>query len=398
MRLTVVSETFFPQVNGVSRAVARLVEHARQRGHAAQVVIPRYPGVPREADAVTVGSLGLPGYPEIRLASPWSRRALARIAAFRPDLIHLVTEGPLGWAVLRFARRHRIPVVSSFHTRFDLYSRHYTHPALAPLVWAYLRWFHNQCLRTYCPTEGMRKVVEGMGIRRTAVWARGASTDCFFPMPRDGALLRSLGVEPGDRMILYVGRLAPEKNLGFLLETFGRIARWESDVRLVLVGSGPERRRLERRAPPGTLFAGYRSDGELARLYAAADLLAFPSLTETFGNVVLEAMASGLPVVAFRAGGVMDLLEHERHALLADPAQPETFRTAMTRLLRDERLRRRVAEGGYRYALTQRWEYLLDLLFQDYRCVLSAVAAGRPSPPEGSLEPSREAGAQGSVR
>ncbi|MBI4714559.1 MAG: glycosyltransferase family 1 protein [Nitrospirae bacterium] len=360
LRLTVVSETYLPQVNGVSKTLHRLVDHAEKRGCAVQRVIPRYPGVREEPETVAVGSVGWPGYRDIRVISPYPASALERIAAFRPDLIHVATEGPLGWAALRFARRRGTPVVSSFHTRFDLYIGHYLHAALTPAAWRYLRWFHNRCLRTYCPAESLQAVLEEKGIRRTAIWSRGVSTDRFHPRPRNESLLRSLGIDPGERVLLFSGRLAPEKNLPFLLKAFRETERWRPPVRLILVGDGPERERLHRTAPAGTVFAGYRNDEDLADLYASADLFVFPSLTETFGNVVLEALASGLPVVAFRSGGVADLLKGDRGGLLVDPERPERFLPAVNALLTDERARRRLAETGTRYAKTRDWDTIFD--------------------------------------
>ena len=306
LRIAVVTETYPPEINGVATSAAQFVEGLRRLGHQIHLVRPRQgrgdaPG--RDAglsEALTRG-LAIPRYPDLKMGLP-AKRVLKRLWSLqRPDVVHVVTEGPLGWSALQTARTMGIPVVSDFRTNFHAYSRHYGIGWLKKPILGYLRKFHNRTLFTLVPTDAMRCTLVDAGFRNVEVIARGVDTGLFDPARRSQGLRAAWGAAPDTPVILHVGRLAPEKNLTALAAAFEAIRRSSPGARFVVVGDGPARASLEERCP-GIVFAGTRTGADLAEHYASADIFLFPSLTETYGNVTIEAMASGLAVVAFDYG------------------------------------------------------------------------------------------------
>ena len=305
--LALVTETWPPEVNGVAHTLARLVEGMRDRGHRVQVFRPQQPGepaAPREdpdepaCRDLRLAGLPLPGYSGLRLGFPARRRLQTLWTENRPDAVYIATEGPLGHSALRAARRLGIPVASGFHTHFDGYARYYGVGWLTPVVRAVLRRFHNRCDITLAPTRPLVAALAAQGFERVRVMARGVDIRRFTPARRSSRLRRQWGASTATPVVLYVGRLAPEKNLALVVDAFRALQQPRPEARLVLVGDGPSRAGLER-AHPDLIFTGQQVGQALAQHYASADLFLFPSTSETFGNVVIEAMASGLPVLAF---------------------------------------------------------------------------------------------------
>jgi glycosyltransferase involved in cell wall biosynthesis len=380
MRLTLVTETFAPQVNGVSRTLGQLVRHMIEAGDVVQVVHPYYGHTTDSADHLTVRSVSLPWYKDVRLPMPPFRSVMRRIDSFRPDLVHIATEATLGLAALLHARRRGLPVVSSFHTNWDHYSDHYRISFARGLIWRYLRWFHHGTKETYVPSRPTISDLEARGFRDLVLWPRGVDGRLFRPDRECREAIReALGFEKDDVVIGHVSRLAAEKNVGYLADALAIVAAARPSVRLLLVGDGPERAGLERRMGPAARFVGYRSGDDLADHYAAADVFAFASLTETFGNVVLEAMASGLPVVAVRAGGVGDIVRQGGTGLLVEPGEPPArFADALFRLVDDAALRRDLALSARAYAIDQTWEAIMGALRDRYRAVVERYGSTRP--------------------
>jgi glycosyltransferase involved in cell wall biosynthesis len=373
LRIAIVSETWLPQINGVSRTLDRLARYLAAEGDRLLVMMPRYPQppqLPETAEAETFPSVGLPGYPEVRLPLAAPSRLRRRLAAFAPDVVHIATEGPLGLAALRAARQLQLPVVSSYHTNFARYLASYRLGALEAVAWRYLRWFHNRTALTLCPTPSIRRLLMERGFANVETWSRGVDGGRFRPGLRDPQLRRDLGFDSGDVVLLYVGRLAPEKNLAMLFAAFRQL---QGPKRLLLVGDGPLRRELERTAPAGVIFAGYRQGEDLARHYASADIFAFPSLSETFGNVLLEAMAAGLPVVGFPVPGPADLVRPGATGLLASAVDAPSLATALQPLLEDSDLRRRLGQAARSYAESQDWDAVNAGVRTHYRRVGSAA-------------------------
>jgi glycosyltransferase involved in cell wall biosynthesis len=376
MHLTLLTETFPPEVNGVAQTLGRWADAFRRRGHALQVVRPRQPD--ERGSQERVFALPLPFYREVRLdlATPGRLRRL--LGEFRPDLVHVATEGPLGLAALRAAGRLAVPVVSSFHTHYDEYVGHYGMPWLRPAARTYLRWFHNQTALTLVPTVATRGLLLDLGYKNVALWPRGIDGQRFHPCHRDESLRASLGLGPADPLLLYVGRLAPEKNLLTLLDVFGRLRERAAPgardrLRLALVGGGPLEECLRDARLPGVVMPGYQHGEALARWYASGDIFVFPSLTETFGNVVLEAQSSGLPVVAFNYPALGERVAHGEDGLLAE--DPDDMAAALARLLSDAGARRRFGAAARRKAEGQGWEPIFDRLEERYREVVADATA-----------------------
>ena len=329
MRIAVVTETYPPEVNGVAMTLARIVEGLQRRNHRIQLIRPRQhatetPAQNAHLEEVLVRGFPVPRYQGLRIGLP-AKQALSRLWSLkRPDIVHIATEGPLGWSALAAAIKLRLPVSTGFHTNFHRYSQHYGVGFLKKPIAAYLRKFHNRALATLVPTEDLRRELAILGFENLRVVSRGVDTRLFSPARRSPRLRRDWGAVDGEPVALYVGRIAPEKNLKLVVDAFSRMRAGAPHARLVMVGDGPERAALAARHPH-IVFAGTRTGEDLAAHYASADIFLFPSLTETFGNVTLEAMASGLAVVAYDYAAAQQYLAHERSGLLAPFADGDAF-------------------------------------------------------------------------
>jgi glycosyltransferase involved in cell wall biosynthesis len=310
MRIGIVSETYPPEINGVALTVHSLAAGLASHGHSVDLIRPRQaqphldePGI----DVLHVRGSALPRYPGLRFGLPATRTLRRHWSRQRPDAIYVATEGPLGWSAVRAARRLGIPLVSGFHTRFDRYADHYGIGLLTPLVRGYLRQFHQRGAATLVPTDALAQELHIMGISNARLLRRAVDTQLFHPCRRDDELRAAWGVDAATPVVLYVGRLAPEKNLELAVQAFRVIQQRVPQARHVWVGDGPARAALEA-AHPDFIFTGVQRGVALARHYASADLFLFPSLSETFGNVIIEAMAAGLPVVAYAEGAAREHL------------------------------------------------------------------------------------------
>lgn len=373
--LVIVSETYPPEVNGVAMTVASLVQGLRDNGHRVRLVRPRQHAADsgddsggasdRDCGDLVLPGLPLPGYAGLRCGLPARRLLRAAWRAARPDVVHVATEGPLGWSALAAARALGIPVTSGFHTNFDRYSRHYGVGWLQPAIAAYLRSFHRRTRATLVPTEALAARLAGEGLSGVRVVGRGVDVALFDPVRRSAALRAAWGAAPGDLVVLYVGRLAAEKNIGLALRAFAAIRERCACARFVLVGDGPLRARLQRRHPEHH-FAGQRLGIDLAAHYASGDLFLFPSLSETFGNVTQEAMASGLAVVAYRSAAAAELIVDGENGRCVAPGDEAAFIAAAAALTHSraalgelrERARQCVAACGWD-AVALRFEAVL---------------------------------------
>lgn len=370
-RLALFSDTWVPQVNGVARTLDRLVTACHARGVETLVI------TPDDADAhhTTPGVTRWPSrafwaYPQLRMSTPAPRRALRLLERFRPSLVHLATPFGVGLSGRHAARALGLPLVTSYHTHFTAYLRHYRLQSLDMISWPSLRWFHNGGRHTYAPTRIVANELMTRGFRGVRVWGRGIDTVRFSPSHRSDALRASLGCGPDTCLVAYVGRLAPEKGIDTAMTAMAPLLADEpSRVRFLVVGDGPAETRLRADAPEGVVFAGRREGVALAEAYASADVFLFPSTTETFGNVVLEAMASGLAVVSHHDGPTTEFA-HTGTALPVNVQSPLAI-TAAIRMLRDDpALRTRLAHAGRAEALRRSWSRVWDTLFDDYHSAL----------------------------
>ncbi len=372
LRIAVVTETYPPEINGVAMTLGRCVAALMAREHQVQLIRPRQgaddvPGEGGNLEQVLQPGVPIPRYAGLKMGLP-AKSTLRRIWSLkRPDLVHVVTEGPLGWSALAAAKALRLPVATDFHTNFHSYSRHYGLGWLKKPIVAYLRKFHNQARVTMVPSLTIRRDLESAGFRNLEVVARGVDTHLFDPLRRSRDLRASWAVAEEGLAVLYVGRIAPEKNLALLVRAFRAMARVRPDARLILVGDGPELAAMKA-AHPDFVCCGARRGEDLARHYASADVFLFPSLTETFGNVLLEAMASGLPCVGFDYAAAAEHVRDGVNGLKAAYGNEGEFLQHCLRLTEEAELRMRLGKEARATALSLSWQHIytrLEDLFLD---------------------------------
>jgi glycosyltransferase involved in cell wall biosynthesis len=396
LHIAVVTETYPPEVNGVARTIGMMVAALRERGHRIQLVRPRQrgeaaPAAEPDFETVLRGGFPLPRYRELRMGLP-AKRALAQAwRARRPDIVQVVTEGPLGSSAVTAARTLGIPVVSEFHTNFHDYSRHYGLGLFSKLVARYLRRLHNRADCTLVPTAQMKSQLAAAGYQRLEVVGRGIDLELFNPRRRSAALRREWGASEEDIVALSVGRLAPEKNLRLFVESCRAMQAVAPRLKVVLVGDGPDGAPL-RAANRDFVFAGMRTGAALAEHYASADVFLFPSLTETFGNVTTEAMASRLAIVAFDYAAARQYLRHRASALLAPFGAGAPFVEAAQELAADPRLRGELREGAAAVARGLSWERVIDDLEATLVELVAQSRAARVTTTAGAASAPRVAG------
>ncbi len=386
-RVLYCTDTYPPQVNGVSVVTALSVRGLIERGWECHVVAPRYPaqmhgtpmaGLPPSGDSITaVASVPLPVYPDLRLSAPALGCVMSAVRRFAPDLVHCETEFVLGRLGQMAARALGVPIVTSYHTDFGKYAASYGVPWLRGVVSAYIARFHNRALRTYTPSDVAAADLRRIGIGHAEVWGRGVDTAAFSPRHRSTAWRGATAAGGEAFTFLYVGRLAAEKSVDRVLAAYrvaaDRLAA--GSVRLVIAGAGPREQALRDAAPASVVFLGYLDrERSLPQLYASADAFVFASETETLGLVVLEAMASGLPVVAVPAGGVGEHLRDGENGLAVASGDVSAMAAAMVRLATDVPLHGRLAGGAIATAAALTWDAELDRLDLSYRRVLCPKA------------------------
>ncbi len=366
IRLALFCDSYLPQVNGVSFLLERLVHALRARGGAVRVYTTTDPHAGIEPDVRRWPSLEFWLYPEHRLALPTPASVKRELEAWRPTLVHAASPFGLGLGARAGAKALGLPFVTSYHTSWSAYTKFYGLGALSAFAWRYIQWFHNSGDRTYCPTHAVREELESHGIRRTAIWSRGVDTARFTPAARSAALRARLGATDRTVVCAYVGRLGAEKGLALAMTGMHRVmARAGGDVVCAIAGDGPFEAECRRLAPPGTVFTGRLIGRELSEFYASADVFIFPSTTDTFGNVVLEAMASGLPVIGADVGPTRELLGRAR-GVVFPPDDEAAFAERVLELVTDHPRRAALAREALAYARTRTWDAVFDELFADY--------------------------------
>lgn len=386
MRIAIITENFLPKLDGVTRTLARLLEYLQMTGHQALLLGPDA-GMERYAGAEVIGTGGIPlfFYPELKF-NFFRPLFFCRLSEFRPDIVHIVDPVVLGPPGLATARLMDIPIVSSYHTNLAAYCAHFGFPFFTRPMWLYNRFVHNQCALTFCPSPSTATLLRAQGFEHLRIWSRGVDTTLFRPDRRSLALreqwLRGrtdLGEATQPVFLLYVGRISWEKNLGLLIQAYQ--AMDHRRCHLVIVGNGPALAgvRNQLQGIPVT-FTGYLTGEDLATAYASADLFAFPSYTETFGQVVLEAMASGLPVVGLQAEGVCDLIQHEQSGLLLNThytgeEQVEAYRARLTRLVDNQQERAQFGKHAQIEASHRSWREAMESLVDGYREVIEKKKA-----------------------
>ncbi len=384
VRIGIVSETYPPEINGVALTVHSLAAGLASQGHTVDLIRPRQqqpfedePGIV----TLEVRGASLPRYPGLRFGLPAGSTLRERWTRLRPDAIYVATEGPLGWSAVRAAKRLGIPAATGFHTRFDTYADHYGVGFLTPVVRGYLRHFHCRAAATLVPTDALADELKTLGVSTARLLRRAVDTQAFHPRHRDAQLRSQWGVDGNTPVVLYVGRIAPEKNLDLAVRSFRAIQQHVPNARYVWVGDGPARAALQE-ANPDFIFAGMQRGEMLSRHYASADLFPFPSLSETFGNVILEALASGLPVVAYEEGAAREHLRSGHNGYRIAAGDEKAFIEATTTLASNASLIRHMGRAAHASianlspdAVIGEFENLLRELAQEHSHEHHATAA-----------------------
>lgn len=357
-------------VSGVGVTLDRLKEGLESRGHTLRVYSATYAlphAAPDRPEVHRSPSIPLFLYPDVQWAFPRQREITADLALFQPDVVHVATEFALGLAGVKAAGQLGIPIIASAHTDYQKYARRYGVGFVLRMGWIYLRWFYQHAEQVLVPSRVYERTLNGLGVTHTGLWTRGVDQGQFHPRFRSAEWRTRFGVGTEDLLVTYIGRLAREKDLLRLIAAWQALRARRGNAQLVLVGRGPLEEELRRAELPGVHLTGLLSGRELSEAYASADLFVFPSSTETFGNSLLEAMASGLPSLAVHAGGVLEFALHEVNAWLARPHDTAALTAALDRLMHDPALRARLASGARATADGRPWDRIHDQLIEDYR-------------------------------
>lgn len=377
MKVALFTDTFLPDVNGVARTLAKWVRYLENQGVSCKVFAPQCgesPGTDYNSTMVErFYSIPFLLYPECKLAIPNPIHLKRTLMEFEPDLIHVATPFNLGLYGLQYGKKHKIPVVASYHTHFDQYLQYYKIQWVESMLWKYMIWFHQTCRRIYVPSRSTLEYLAERGFQNLEVWSRGVDASRFHPEVNRREVLQRYGVPENKFVMLFVGRLAPEKSVDVVLETYRRLPeRIREDACLILAGDGPLFKELSESNmnEESIRFTGFVQGEELSSLYSAADLFVFPSATETFGNVVLEAMASGTPVIGAAAGGVKDTVSHGKNGWLCPAGDVDAFIRAVSQLYDNEGLRKHLAAGGLAHSKEQTWDSIFTRLLDSYQQVV----------------------------
>ncbi len=358
--------------DGVALTLNRLVAFLEKRGIPVLVFAPvaEQPAFDSVGELVPVPSFAIPTRKEYRIATGFPKAQRARLAAFRPTLFHIAVPDILGYQALKLAEQWNVPVVASYHTRYDTYLRFYGLGLLERLGQRYMRNFYNRVRRVYPPSESMAEIIRSEGqSQHVEVWARGVDSELFSPEKRDMAWRRALGIADDEVAISFAGRLVKEKNTAVYMRVMNMLAGRGLRVRPLVIGDGPEMAVMKAGLKNG-VFAGFLHGEDLARAYASSDVFFFPSESETFGNVTLEAMASGLPAVNAIASGSNSLVIEGETGYLVSAADDAGLAARLEALVRDEALRKRMGDAARARALTFSWDAILSGLLDSYRTVL----------------------------
>jgi len=360
--------------DGVSLTLNRLVDHLEQQGTEVRVFAPTVddPAIENHAGALTpVPSLPVPGRSEYRLSLGLTPSVQEALEAFDPTLYHIATPDLLGYQALRRAQDTGTPVVASYHTHFSSYLKYYRLGLLEAPVWSYLRSFYNRCRQVYVPTHAMAEVLRGHGIDSDLrLWPRGVDTTRFSPDQRSREWRHAHGIGDDEVVVAFVSRLVWEKGLDVYADVIERLEQQDVPHHSLVVGDGPAREELEARLP-NTTFTGFLDGLDLAQAYASSDVFLFPSDTETFGNVTLEAMASGLPTVCADAAGSRDLVDDDTTGRLCPPGRVEAFTDAVRTLIVDDVRRDRMGTAARKQAQDFTWPAVLGRMSRYYDEVLA---------------------------
>jgi glycosyltransferase involved in cell wall biosynthesis len=373
MRIALFSDTFYPQVNGVARTLKRLADHMEKRGVEYEIFVPELEEGFMYPNTHQFTSFPFLFYPECRTAIANPYHIQKRVSDFSPDLVHIATPLTMGLYGIHAAKRLGIPLVASYHTHFDQYLKYYKLTWLSSLLWRYMKWFHTPFERIFVPSSDTKEYLEERGFHHLSIWSRGVDCNLFHPEKKNHYLRNRYQIK--DRYILlYVGRLSPEKDLQTLYKIIEETpVELQKEIHWVIAGDGPSYNEVLDHVKDmnNATLTGYLNGEELAMAYAEADLFIFPSTTETFGNVVLESLASGTPAIVSDIGGVTGIVQNHVTGMICRARDHRHFIEAIQNLLLNETKRNIMGHSARTYALQQSWETIFDKLLEEYEEVIS---------------------------
>ncbi len=373
LRIALFSGNYNYVRDGANQALNRLVDYLLRQGVHVRVYSPTTdtPAFEPTGELVSIPSMPIPGRPEYRLGVGLSQNVRGDLAEFKPNIVHIAAPDVIGHRAVTWARRHKIPAVASVHTRFDTYLAYYHLQALEPLARGIMRRLYRRCDALLVPAESIAAVLHAQRMNRhISIWSRGVDREQFSPERRDMEWRRSFGIADDEFVIAFLGRIVMEKGLDVYADAIEELVARNVPHRALIIGEGPARPWFEERLGTQAIFVGHQEKEGLARALASTDVLLNPSITETFGNVTLEAMACGLPVVAAVATGATSLVREGETGMLVEPGDSCGFADALEAYVRDPDLRRRHGEAGLAFARTMDWDRINGAVLNVYRRVL----------------------------
>jgi glycosyltransferase involved in cell wall biosynthesis len=372
MKIALFTDTFYPDINGVARTLKRLTDYFDDQDITFKVFAPTTSSNEYVSDNIhRFKSLSFFLYPECRLAFPNLVQLKNELQQFSPDLIHVATPFNIGLCGVYYAKKLHIPLVGSYHTDFDHYLKYYDLQFFSKVVWKYMNWFHSPFKKLFVPSMETLQQLKRRQFKHLEIWPRGVDCQLFHPH-YDQLTIREHYNISKKYLLTYVGRLAPEKDVKTLLGVAKSLPpEVNEQIQWMIVGDGPLREEMEKDAPANMMFTGYLNGERLAEVYGASDLFVFPSPTETFGNVVLEALASGTPVIGADSGGVKSIIQNDKTGILCKSSNVQEFTNAVVELLTHDRKRKQMALEGRQFALSQKWDVIFDNLLMHYSSVMN---------------------------
>ncbi|MCU9614155.1 glycosyltransferase family 1 protein [Caldibacillus lycopersici] len=374
MKIAIFTDTFAPDVNGVAVTLKHYTQYLDSKGIEYIVFAPDNKKENNfDSQIRRFASLPFYLYPECRLALPNMFKVKAELQRFKPDIIHIVTPFNIGYCGLRYAKKHNIPLVGSYHTNFDKYLEYYNLQFLKPFVWKYMKWFHKSFRKIFVPSNDTIAQLKKKGFMNLQIWPGGVDCELFHPNYDPEQLRKKYSIK--EKFILsFVGRLAPEKDIDTLMKISSQLPdKIKSQVHWLIVGDGPSKEEMMKNAPANMTFTGFLNGAELAQVYSGSDIFVFPSPTETFGNVVIESLASGTPVIGANSGGVKNLIKQSITGTLCEPKAVQQFIDAIILLIENHSLRNQWSLNAREFALSQSWDAIFDQLLLDYQEALDQI-------------------------
>lgn len=376
MRVAIFTDTFTPQVNGVAKTLERLTRYFQKENIAYSVFAPQHTAEDNfVANVNKMRSIPLTIlYPECRFSFP-TPRIKRELLAFKPDIIHIATPFNMGLCGLYYAKKLNIPVVGSYHTDFDAYLHYYKIEFLSSMLWNYLKWFHSHMQKNFVPSPETLHQLKKKGFQQLYIWGRGVDCTLFHPTYNKDLFRKKYNIT-AKYILSYVGRLAPEKDIDTLQTLIQTTNKERDDIHWLIAGDGPLAKGLHENVPKTNVtFTGYLQGEDLAEAYASSDLMVFPSTTETFGNVVLESLACGTPVIGANSGGVKNIITDGKMGVLCESKNEDSFLSSIYELLNNEEMRKQMSLDAHSYATTQSWDEISSNLLMHYDDVIQSRKA-----------------------